>query len=30
MPLVQRFGILFSIVLGIGFASIPVYILSTL
>ena len=30
MPLVQRFGILFSIALGIGFASIPVYILSTL
>jgi len=30
MPLLQRFGILFSIVLGIGFASIPVYILSTL
>jgi succinate dehydrogenase / fumarate reductase cytochrome b subunit len=30
MPLIQRFGILFSVVLGVGFASIPVYILSTL
>jgi succinate dehydrogenase / fumarate reductase cytochrome b subunit len=30
MPLIQRFGILFSVVLGAGFASIPVYIFSTL
>lgn len=30
MTLIQRLGILFSIVLGIGFASIPVYILSSL
>jgi succinate dehydrogenase / fumarate reductase cytochrome b subunit len=30
MPLIQRFGILFSVVLGISFASIPVYVFSTL
>ena len=30
MPLIQRFGILFSVVLGIGFASIPIYLISTL
>jgi succinate dehydrogenase / fumarate reductase cytochrome b subunit len=30
MPFIQRFGILFSVVLGVGFASIPVYILSIL
>lgn len=30
MPFIQRFGIAFSVVLGVGFASIPVYILSAL
>jgi succinate dehydrogenase / fumarate reductase, cytochrome b subunit len=30
MPLIQRLGTLFSIVLGVGFASIPVYLFSTL
>ena len=30
MPLVQRFGTLFSIALGVGFASIPIYLFSTL
>ena len=30
MPLVQRFGTLFSIALGAGFASIPIYLFSTL
>jgi succinate dehydrogenase / fumarate reductase, cytochrome b subunit len=30
MPLIQRFGTLFSIVLGTGFASIPIYLFSTL
>lgn len=30
MGMIQRFGILFSVALGVGFASIPVYILSTL
>jgi succinate dehydrogenase / fumarate reductase cytochrome b subunit len=29
MPFIQRFGIFFSIALGVGFASIPLYILST-
>jgi succinate dehydrogenase / fumarate reductase cytochrome b subunit len=30
MPLIQRFGTLFSVVLGVGFASIPIYLFSTL
>ena len=30
MPLIQRFGTLFSVVLGMGFASIPIYLFSTL
>jgi succinate dehydrogenase / fumarate reductase cytochrome b subunit len=30
MPFIQRLGIVFSIVLGVGFASIPLYIFSTL
>jgi succinate dehydrogenase / fumarate reductase, cytochrome b subunit len=30
MPSVQRFGTLLSIVLGVGFASIPIYLFSTL
>ena len=29
-PLIQRFGTLFSVVLGVGFASIPIYLFSTL
>jgi succinate dehydrogenase / fumarate reductase cytochrome b subunit len=30
MPLIQRFGTLFSVVLGVGFASVPIYLFSTL
>jgi succinate dehydrogenase / fumarate reductase cytochrome b subunit len=30
MPFIQRFGLVFSIILGVGFASIPLYIFSTL
>jgi succinate dehydrogenase cytochrome b subunit len=30
MPFIQRFGVVFSVVLGAGFASIPLYIFSTL
>jgi len=30
MPLIQRFGTLFSVVLGMGFASVPIYLFSTL
>jgi succinate dehydrogenase / fumarate reductase, cytochrome b subunit len=30
MPLIQRFGTALSVVLGVGFASIPVYLFSTL
>jgi succinate dehydrogenase / fumarate reductase, cytochrome b subunit len=30
MPLIQRFGTFFSVVLGVGFASIPIYLFSTL
>lgn len=30
MPFIQKFGIAFSIVLGVGFASVPLYLFSTL
>jgi succinate dehydrogenase / fumarate reductase, cytochrome b subunit len=30
MPSIQRFGIVLSVVLGVGFASIPIYLFSTL
>lgn len=30
MPFIQRFGIALSVILGVGFASVPVYLFSTL
>ena len=30
MPSIQRFGVVLSVVLGVGFASIPIYLFSTL
>ncbi|MGD2126956.1 MAG: succinate dehydrogenase cytochrome b subunit [Desulfobacteraceae bacterium] len=30
LPFIRRFGIVFSVVLGVGFASIPIFILSTI